>query len=182
MPSVTSSFPKLAPSFDEPIAMLEACHGRIEAQLETLEKLVAHLQTQGGDAEARDAARFVMRYFDTSGVDHHRDEDEDLFPLLRRLACELERAEISAVINELEGDHRTMELQWSRLRERLARIAEGKGADLASTDIAGFAWLYRRHIERESAAVLPFARQVLDEGERARLGERMAARRKRKHE
>lgn len=180
MLSMASAFSPMAPSFDEPVAMLEACHGRIEAQLQTLEKLVEHLADYGNDAEARDAARFVMRYFDTAGADHHRDEDEDLFPLLRRRAAEQERAEISAVINELEADHRTMELQWSRLRERLSRIAQDNGAELSATDIAGFAWLYRRHIEREAAAVLPFARQALSEAERARLGERMAARRRRK--
>lgn len=170
----------LAPSFDEPVDMLEACHERIETQLRTLETLLDHLHAHGADAEAREAARLVLRYFDTAGVDHHRDEDDDLFPLLRRRAGELERAEISAVINELEGDHATMNLQWSRLRERLSGIAEGHNGSLTTSDIAGFAWLYRRHIEKEAAVVLPFARQALDPRERAALGQRMAARRQRK--
>ena len=168
----------LAPSFDEPLEMLEACHGRIDAQLATLERLAAHLAQHGCDAEARDAARFVMRYFDTSGVQHHRDEDEDLFPLLRRKAGELGRAEVSAVINELEGDHATMDLQWSRLRERLDAIARGADASLAAEDVERFAWLNRRHIEKEAALVLPFAREALALDERAALGTRMAARRK----
>lgn len=170
---------QLAPSFDEPLAMLEACHGRIEAQLQTLERLVEHLAQHGADAQARDAARFVLRYFDTSGADHHRDEDDDLFPLLRQRAGELDRAEISAVINELEGDHQTMDRQWSRLRPCLDAIAQGREAALDASDVLRFAWLYRRHIERESAAVLPFARQALSPAECARLGDRMAARRRR---
>jgi hemerythrin-like domain-containing protein len=168
----------LAPSFDEPLEMLEACHGRIDAQLATLERLAAHLAQHGCDAEARDAARFVMRYFDTSGVQHHRDEDEDLFPLLRRKAGEGGRAEVSAVINELEGEHATMDLQWSRLRERLDAIARGADASLAAEDVERFAWLNRRHIEKEAALVLPFAREALALDERAALGSRMAARRK----
>jgi len=168
----------LAPSFDEPLEMLEACHGRIDAQLATLERLAEHIARHGCDAEAREAARFVMRYFDTSGVQHHRDEDEDLFPLLRRKAGEAARAEVSAVINELEGDHATMDLQWSRLRERLDAIARGEDALLAAEDVERFGWLNRRHIEKEAALVLPFARETLALDERAALGSRMAARRK----
>ena len=168
----------LAPGFDEPLELLETCHGRIETQLTMLERLVAYVTQHGCDAKAREAARFIMRYFDTAGVQHHRDEDEDLFPLLRSKAAELGRAEVSAVINELEGDHRTMDLQWSRLRARLDELTRNPAALLAPGDIAGFAWLNRRHMEKESALVLPFAKEALDRNERAALGERMAARRK----
>jgi hypothetical protein len=45
-------------------------------------------------------------------------------------------------------------------------------------EIARFAWLYRRHMERESLLVLPFAKEVIRDEERASLGQRMAARRK----
>ena len=44
-----------APSFDEPLEMLSACHERIEAQLATLERLCEHLAAQGNDTEARSA-------------------------------------------------------------------------------------------------------------------------------
>jgi hypothetical protein len=37
---------------------------------------------------------------------------------------------------------------------------------------------HRAHIEKETAAVLPFAREALEASERVALGERMAARRK----
>ena len=88
-----------APAFDEPIEMLAACHERIEAQLCTLEKLIPHVSAKGADTAAREAATQVMRYFDTAGANHHRDEDEDVFPLLRRLAADRDRPEVSAVIN-----------------------------------------------------------------------------------
>ena len=54
-----------------------------------------------------------------------------------------------------------MASQWKRLRERLAAIAAGEGR-LDAGEVTRFAWLYRRHMNSESAAV---------------LGERMAARR-----
>jgi hemerythrin-like domain-containing protein len=167
-----------APTFDEPLELLAACHARIETQLAMLEHLATHIERHGCDIEAREAARFVMRYFDTAGAQHHRDEDGDLFPLLRRKAAELGRAEISAVINELQSDHATMELQWSRLRERLDAIARGAAVLLAQSETGPFTWLHRRHMEKEAVAVLPFAKEALNAAERAALGRRMAERRK----
>jgi hypothetical protein len=70
-----------------------------------------------------------------------------------------------------------MHAQWERLRKRLEAIARGEPR-IDPEEVARFAWLYRRHMDREGAAVLPFAREALDEAQRAALGERMAARRK----
>jgi hemerythrin-like domain-containing protein len=166
------------PNYEHPLEVLEACHARIEAHLATLERLVIHLGARGADAEAREAARFIMRFFDTTAEEHHGDEDGDLFPRLRERAAERGRPEIAAVIDELERDHDTMRLQWSRLRERLDALSRGGEAALIDEDIVSFCWLYRKHLERETAAILPFAREALDALERSALGERMAARRR----
>src|SRR5262245_7979997 len=72
----------LSPTFEAPLEMLAACHRRIERQCETLSRLVPHLAAHGADGEARAAAAAVMRYFDTSGMQHHEDEERDLFPAL----------------------------------------------------------------------------------------------------
>ena len=167
----------VAPSFDEPLELLSACHERIEAQLRTLERLVPHLQANGADAAARQAAQAVLRYFNTAGRLHHEDEEADLFPLLRTRAAERGRDEIAGVLDELEREHRTMETQWQRLSAALTAVLAGDGR-LDPGETSGFAALYRRHIERESTAILPFATQALAEPERRTLGERMAARRR----
>lgn len=165
------------PSFDKPLEMLEACHERIEEQLCTLERLVEQLVANGCDSIARSAAQSVLRYFDTSGALHHEDEDRDLFPLLRTEAAKQGRAEIAAAVDVLEREHETMDRQWKRLRERLQSIVAGEGR-LDVEEVARFAWLYRRHMNGEAAALLPFAKQALDVAQRSALGERMAARRK----
>jgi pyridoxamine 5'-phosphate oxidase len=167
------------PVFDDPLELLAAAHGRIDAQLGALENLSEHVATHGADAQARDSARFLIHYFDTSAFWHHRDEDEDLFPLLRALAGERGRPEIAALINDIGGEHATMDEQWSRLRERLQSIALARGARLDVEEVARYAWLCRRHMAAESASLLPFAKEVLDAGQRARLGKSMAARRAR---
>jgi hemerythrin-like domain-containing protein len=162
----------------DPLEVLATCHQGIETHLAALELLPEHIAEHGVDAAAREAARFALRFFDTSAAEHQLDEEEDLFPLLRRRAGELERAEISAVINELGSDHHTMALQWRQLRELLNALAQGKPSALAPGNIAAFAWLNRRHLEKESAIVLPFAREALRAAERQQLAGRMAARRR----
>lgn len=168
----------LVAGFQEPLEALATCHRRIEVHLGALEMLPEHLAEQGIDATAREAARFALRFFEVTGADHQRDEEDDLFPLLRRRAGELERAEISAVINELGAEHKTLDNQWARLRARLNAIAQGERATLGADDVAKFASLYRRHLEKESAVVLPFAREAISAAERRQLAERMAARRR----
>src|SRR3546814_7605088 len=71
-----------AASTEAPLEMLAACHIRIERQCATLRRLAAHLTEHGADADARTAAMHVMRYFDTAAVQHHADEEVDLFPML----------------------------------------------------------------------------------------------------
>ncbi|MGH8733107.1 MAG: hemerythrin domain-containing protein [Burkholderiales bacterium] len=158
--------------------MLSFGHERIESQLRALEYLVQHLAHWGCDAAAQSAARDVARYFDSAGAQHHRDEDRDLFPMLRGLAGRLGRPEVAAVIDELEREHATMDAQWRRLRPRLHAIAKARSRALDAEEIDRFAWLYRRHMDREAAVVLPFAREALSVEHQAALGERMAVRRR----
>ena len=163
---------------DEPLDALEACHGRIEEHLQALEKLVRRVAAGVPDSAAGSDARALLRYFETSGAQHHRDEDENLFPLLRARAAALGRIEVAAGIDELEREHATLDAQWRRLREALSALAarrEDAGIDAGEAE--RFAWLYRRHMDREALLVLPFAREALGTGERAELGARMAARR-----
>jgi hemerythrin-like domain-containing protein len=171
------SFPGALPGFDEPLEMLEACHERIEAQLDTLERLVPHLAEAGPDDAAREAARRVMRYFDTAGAHHHRDEDEDLFPRLRAIAACGNRTEIGGTLYELEQEHAAIGSLYARLRAQLAPIAAGEVDRLDAELVVRFAWSNRRHISLEAEVVLPYAREVLDSAQRVTLGERMAARR-----
>lgn len=163
---------------DEPLDALQACHGRIEQHLQVLEKLARRVAAGVPDSAAGADARALLRYFETSGPQHQRDEDEDLFPLLRARAAALGRIEVAAAIDELEREHATLDAQWRRLREALTAVATlREAAGIDAGDAERFAWLYRRHMDREAQLVLPFAREALGTGERAELGARMAARR-----
>lgn len=165
-------------SFDNPLELIEACHERMERQLRTLERMVPHVAAHGADEPARSAATAVMRYFDTSGTDHHRDEDEDLFPHLRALAARDGRDEIGAALYELVSEHQAMDVLYASLREQLDGLARCEAARLDRDLVERFCWLYRRHMAMERDVILPFARAALAPGQLASLGERMAARRR----
>jgi hemerythrin-like domain-containing protein len=162
---------------DEPLDTLQACHQGIEFELGVLENFAAHLAARGGDEAARSAARAVMRYFDTVAAAHHRDEDEDLFPLLRAAAARDGRDEICATLYELQREHQSMERLYARLRAELQAIAAAESARLDAELVTRFAWIYRRHMRVEGDLLLPYARQAIGPSQRAELGARMAARR-----
>ncbi len=162
-----------APGFDRPLEVLEACHGRIARQCDTLEKLLAHLPAHGADAQARQAARALLAYFDTAAVHHHDDEERNLFPLLEQAgapgACDLAET--------LTLEHDELALLWRRLRGDLQQIEAGTAAALDAATARRFVAMNHAHLEFENTHVLPLARQALGAAEIERLGRAMAARR-----
>lgn len=109
---------------------------------------------------------------------HMIDEEEDLFPLLRRRA---EREDqIEEVLGALSGEHaedgRSLEVLVEGLR---AAVAAGTSALSAELRIAlrAFAVRQRRHITVENALIVPLAEARLNDGDRRGLARRMAARR-----
>lgn len=162
---------------EAPLEMLSACHGRVERQCATLRRLVAHLETHGADAQARSAAASVMRYFDTSAVHHHEDEEVDLFPAMIESMAGSDAVCIRELTEALVQDHRALEIAWRRVRAALERIAGGEAAPLTRDAVEALVGLYERHIEREETELLPMAARLLGEDELARIGRAMRQRR-----
>jgi hemerythrin-like domain-containing protein len=167
---------KPAPSFDEPVEMLKACHERIAAQCATLEKLEAHLPLHGADEQAQQAATNIMRYFDIAGPHHHADEEQDLFPLLIEI-CQRLHSPMGERIASLLDEHRCLEAAWAQLRTVLVDIADGKTRLLERRWVADFVGDYRAHIALEESQIFPFAEAYLDRRQLARLSAAMVARR-----
>jgi hemerythrin-like domain-containing protein len=163
--------------FEAPLEMLSACHHRIEHQCETLRRLVPHLAANGADADAQAAAGAVIRYFDTAAVQHHADEEEDLFPALLESMAGSDPVCLRELTELLYREHRELESRWRRLRTRLADVAEGRPTGLESGEVDAFAELYLRHIEREERELLPMAARLLGDVELDRVGRAMRERR-----
>ena len=168
--------------FEVPLEMLAACHGRVQHQCETLLRLQTHLQGHGADRAAQEAARAVVRYFDSAARQHHADEELDLFPALLESMAGSDAVCLRELTASLSGDHRQLEQRWAVLRPWLLAVSEGATAtpvDAAATaaDVAGFVQLYEQHIAREEAELLPMAARLLSAVELDRIGLAMRARR-----
>jgi hemerythrin-like domain-containing protein len=166
-----------AADFDHPIDILDGCHARIRRQNALIEKIAARVADGGSDAEAREAARAVVRFFDTAGADHHRDEEEDLFPALVHFVPAAELNATRALLARLRADHATLDAAWREMRGMLMLLVAGGQTPLDAQAARAFAAAYDRHIALEEAELLPLARRVLDPRVVARLGDRMAQRR-----
>lgn len=161
-----------APSFDHPLEMLRACHGKILQQCDTLKKLVQHLKDKGCDTQVQQAAAGMLRYFDTAGQFHHQDEEENLFPALRNCA-----GVDAALLDRLLCQHVVMLSAWDALRPLLAELAQGKHVALDNTLTERFISGYTDHIVIENTELLPMAQRLLDPQQITSIGRKMSERR-----
>ncbi|MFT3818090.1 MAG: hemerythrin domain-containing protein [Rubrivivax sp.] len=174
MPASLLPYPAApAAGFDEPFAMLAACHERVERSLRLLERLAAYLARHGCDAQAADAARDVMRYFDLAAPAHHEDEERHVLPVLRANGDE-------AFAAQIEQEHREMRRRWAELRRDLVEVAAGRWTGAAAADFVRwqqFVTLYRAHTDSEDAHAFPVAETALDAAKQHEMGLEMARRR-----
>jgi len=171
MTDVLGSAP--SPSFDNPLEMLLACHGKIQTQCVTLRKLLQHLTSLGCDAQAQQAAQAILRYFDTAEQNHHDDEEQDLFP--RLLATP--NTKVHELIARLLGEHKVLDAAWQQLRPMLLGIAKGRAAELDIKSVEHFITVHEHHISLENSQLLPQAERLLNPIQLEALGRSMAARR-----
>ena len=169
--------PEPAPDFDQPVAVLKHCHGRIRKQLATLEKLLAHLPGHGADEQAQQAAAAVLKYFDKAAHLHHEDEEQDLLPMLLAVAQGEDAATLQALVPVILQQHKDMDAMWQDLHEQLASVADGSGTHLSASIVRRFVQCYQEHMEREESIVAPMALRLFDPDQMARLGDAMRRRR-----
>lgn len=174
---MTSALPDSAPSFDQPIAVLKHCHDRIRKQLATLEKLLPHLAAHGADEQARQAAAAVLKYFDKAAHLHHDDEEQDLVPMLARVAQGADAALLDQLVPTILDEHRQMDGMWQNLHEELTAIAAGSAAVLSAATVQKFGAMYLAHMEREEANIAPMAKRLFSPEQMAALGQSMQRRR-----
>ncbi len=168
----------IAPGFETPLEMLEACHERLESQLATLDRLAKWLPEHGTDRQAQQAAASVMRYFDVAAVNHHLDEEEDLFPLLLERVDAARRDRLQDLIDWVLADHKRMFAAWAAMRAQLEPLARGEAGSLEMDEVERFVEIYRFHIAREEGELFPHARALLGDADVSALAVSMTARRR----
>jgi len=164
-------------STEVPLEMLSACHGRVERQCQTLQRLAEHLLSHGCDVQAQQAAQAVLRYFDTAAQDHHADEEQDLFPALLESVAASDPICLRDLVQTLLAEHGRIAQLWQALRQPLGALALGRHEPLTAEQVETFVSAYRAHIEREENELLPLAARLLDDAALERIGRAMRLRR-----
>ena len=109
---------------------------------------------------------------------HIIDEEEDLFPLLRRRARPMD--EIDEVLGRLAADHATDARLAEVIIAELHALKDRQKPVLSASlrqNLRAFADGQRQHLALENAVILPMARLRLTAPDLANLAARMAARR-----
>lgn len=177
MASTFPGFDSPMADFEEPYAMLDACHERVRRSLALLDRLVEHIDESGHNNASRAAATDVLRYFELAAPQHHEDEERHVFALL----AEQGDPALRAAVQVLRRDHERMAVLWHELRISVSRWsrAQSSGAvdDATRRLAAEFTALYAQHLEREEAFVFPAAKLRSDGKRLADMGAEMQQRR-----
>jgi len=140
-------------------------------------KLVETLARSGSYDESSLAA--IIAFLRRDLPLHILDEEEDLFPLLRRRAQPED--DIERILGVLSSDHRIDADKVSHLLRGLAAASESRSAPGLDPDLRArmleFVGMERRHVALENAIVIPLARLRLTADDLKALSGRLAARR-----
>lgn len=167
-------------SFSEPTGLLSDCHRRIEMFLGSLQQ-VAPLLDRPLNAEARTALEASLRYFREAAPKHTADEEESLFPRLRRVNHPEVKAAIET-LDPLEKEHKQADAlhdvvdQLGRKCLTGASLSEDESQQFRQS-VGRLASIYREHIRIEDEIVFPVAGKLLAASDKAAIAEEMAQRR-----
>jgi hemerythrin-like domain-containing protein len=170
--SLTSAFA------DEALASFSRSHVHIVEQMNRLRVLPLQLAQRGIDDGVRQTAASIYRFFNDAVLEHHDEEERELFPSLRHSAGHGDEAGlVQSLIARLEREHRDLESLWDRIEPAMRRIGRGKAATLDEQVVEQLVSAYLAHAKFEESSVLPLADRILKSGDRSALALGLAMRR-----
>lgn len=123
-------------------------------------------------------AKEIVDYLKSDMVVHIIDEEQDLFPLIRRRAEDGD--DIERALGQLSGEHATDQGLAQDIAQGLEMALASPGVELDDnlrTALRQFAHNERQHLALENATVMPLAKVRLSDRDLQDLAARMAARR-----
>ena len=142
---------------------------------------VAQVIDRPATDETRRALGAALRYFAEAAPKHTADEEESLFPRLRRM----QDPEVEAAFSKLyllEEEHRwatPLHAEVDRLGAQFLSNGSLSNAEVDSfrKAVASLASMYKLHIRLEDTLVFPLADRMLSGTEKLAIAEEMAGRR-----
>lgn len=163
--------PQQFATWNEPIEMLYACHGKVKRFCHQLSILPGYLEKNGVNQAVLNDVKIILQYFNQAAPLHHKDEEQDFFPALIAKV-----PEAKADVEELERQHVDLHENWrllsAQLEELIAQTREKVDAELIQRFVLG----YDKHIAIEEP-LFELGKQHLSETELNSIGKIMSKRR-----
>jgi len=170
----------VAHSFANPTGLLSDCHRRVEMFIGSL-KAVADVSDRELTDDTRRSLDLSLRYFREAAPKHTADEEDSLFPRLRKIANP-ELQACLARLDALEEDHRWAEPLHHTV-DHLGKkyLEEGQlspgNAQTFREAVHQLHSMYQRHIAVEDNDVFPIVDRILSAEMKSQIADEMAARR-----
>ena len=142
-----------------PLLNFSKCHTGIITRLDAFAELPALVTAA---ARARQLAADTLDFFHAAVLEHHQEEERELFPAVYASAARgEERNQVMTMIDLLTTEHRIIESAWARLEPELKKAAHGKVCDVNADGVAQLVQSYRAHAAYEEDKFLPLAHSIL---------------------
>ena len=159
-------------TWDEPIEMLYACHGKVKNFCRQLQLLPDYLDKNGVNQAVKNDVQQILNYFNQSAPLHHDDEEKDFFPALIK-----QRPEAQTDVDLLELQHIELHRNWDELSAQLVALLNGDIQQIDRALIQRFVAGYDQHIAIEEP-LFELGREHLSQEELNSIGQIMADRRR----
>lgn len=159
-------------TWDEPIEMLYACHGKVKSFCRQLQLLPDYLEKNGVNQAVKNDVQQILNYFNQSAPLHHDDEEKDFFPALIK-----QRPEAQTDVDLLEAQHIELHRNWDELSAQLVALLNGEIQQIDRELIKRFVAGYDQHIAIEEP-LFELGREHLSQEELNSIGQIMADRRR----
>lgn len=159
-------------TWDEPIEMLYACHGKVKSFCRQLQLLPDYLEKNGVNQAVKNDVQQILNYFNQSAPLHHDDEEKDFFPALIK-----QRPEAQTDVDLLEAQHIELHRNWDELSAQLVALLNGDIQQIDRELIQRFVAGYDQHIAIEEP-LFELGREHLSQEELNSIGQIMADRRR----
>lgn len=153
-----------------PISDFSNCHSGILRGLDAFAELPGLVEAMG---RARQVAQQVQAVFEDAVIEHHAQEEKELFPAVLASAVPgEEREKVKEITDRLTMEHREVEAMWKRLAPQVKKVAKGQEVTLDVAEVQRLVSLYVAHARFEEAAFLPLSEEILarDPNHMAALG------------
>ena len=155
---------------DAPLDIYSGCHDGIVKTFQQLLTMTKLLRSNPEDAQAREIASKVLRFFAEVVVIHHAEEEEELFTAVMDCAANSSEAKLAREYTKrLVEEHRDLEDMWARIEPALKAISHGRKADFDMQIADKLATQYLAHAAFEEQYYLPLSAKILSANEKSAL-------------